>query len=339
MSARTARDTLFRQWALLRAIPREPLRRSTRELTELLDKKDVLTVTIRTVQRDLSSLSKLFPITCDQDGRTQYWYFPKSAQLIELPEMSSAVALALTLARDQSRGLIPPATLALLEPYFGKAEELLGTLSHDRLSEWRQRVRVVHRGPPLRPLRIDPELQQRVYDALLERRILEVEYRARDADAWQSLRLHPQGLVLKEGVLYLGALAWDYDDLRQYALHRIRSATVLAEPVREISGAAFDAFVARSFQYPRSARRLRLKLRVERGIARLLEERPLSEDQTIGSRNGRDGSVEITASVDDTEELRWWLLSLGTGVEVLAPAQLRRSIGATVRKLARRYSV
>src|SRR3546814_12856768 len=62
--------TIERQIAMLRAVPREPLRRTVSELVQKLCDEGH-DVTTRTVQRDMNELSRIFSLTCDIEGRTQ----------------------------------------------------------------------------------------------------------------------------------------------------------------------------------------------------------------------------------------------------------------------------
>ncbi|WP_406681633.1 WYL domain-containing protein [Rhodoferax antarcticus] len=39
-----------------------------------------------------------------------------------------------------------------------------------------------------------------------------------------------------------------------------------------------------------------------------------------------DGRVRLTATVNDTRQLQWWLLGQGDGVEVLGPDALRSDV-------------
>ena len=50
-----------------------------------------------------------------------------------------------------------------------------------------------------------------------------------------------------------------------------------------------------------------------------------------------DGSIVWRATVPGTIEIRRWILSWGSGVEVVSPAELRQDIGATLRAAAARY--
>src|SRR3546814_13303074 len=56
------RSTIERQIAMLRAVPREPLRRTVSELVQKLCDEGH-DVTTRTVQRDMNELSRIFSLT------------------------------------------------------------------------------------------------------------------------------------------------------------------------------------------------------------------------------------------------------------------------------------
>ncbi|HFC9439599.1 TPA: WYL domain-containing protein [Vibrio cholerae] len=60
----------------------------------------------------------------------------------------------------------------------------------------------------------------------------------------------------------------------------------------------------------------------------MLDETPLCEDQSIESK---DNDFVVYASVDDTDELRHWLLSVCNHATVLEPLALREEIIQTLR--------
>ena len=79
-----------------------------------------------------------------------------------------------------------------------------------------------------------------------------------------------------------------------------------------------------------------LRIRAKREIAHLLEERPIGAHQTIESR----GRVWVTfrAEVEDSDALRWWILSFGTGLKVLGPSGLVKSLRETTATMAQYYA-
>ena len=66
-----------------------------------------------------------------------------------------------------------------------------------------------------------------------------------------------------------------------------------------------------------------------------LLETPLADDQETGET--KDGRLRLRATVQDTEQLRWWLLSFGDKVEILKPKRLRYEFRTIVDNLASSY--
>ena len=67
-----------------------------------------------------------------------------------------------------------------------------------------------------------------------------------------------------------------------------------------------------------------------------LSETPLSNDQKLVKK--WDGRIQVTATVKNTSQLRWWLLGFGKYVEVVKPKSLRDEFIETVNQLYNMYS-
>lgn len=82
------------------------------------------------------------------------------------------------------------------------------------------------------------------------------------------------------------------------------------------------------------------KRTIERDLRKLsaahhLAETPLTADQTRREIDG--GRIETKAIVWYTQQLRWWLLAFGAGVEVVAPDGLRDELANELRRAPTRY--
>jgi len=229
---------------------------------------------------------------------------------------------------------MPGWVLDLLEPMLGNAR---GVLEESGLGDWRSRFKVIGRGPHLRPPDVDPEVFRTTVRALSESRRLEADYRARGADGWKRYDINPLGLVIADGVFYLVATLWDYDDVRQLALHRMRNAALLDRAATTPEGFDLGRYIEeeKAFSYPVSDRKIRLVARFHPDAAFHLRERRISDDQRLSEEP--DGWCRLEATVPDTLDLRWWLLAFGDGVEVLLPPNLRTDIASTLRTAVSRY--
>jgi predicted DNA-binding transcriptional regulator YafY len=67
-----------------------------------------------------------------------------------------------------------------------------------------------------------------------------------------------------------------------------------------------------------------------------LYETPLSQDQTISVLD--DNHLKITATVVNTEQLRWWLLGFGERIEIIEPPELRGLMLETANRLHTIYN-
>jgi predicted DNA-binding transcriptional regulator YafY len=148
-------------------------------------------------------------------------------------------------------------------------------------------------------------------------------------------RINPLGLVVRDGAIYLVASLAANDALRQFVLHRIKSAQVLDEPATSPRGFDPDEYIAKGgFGWP-TGRKMRLVAIFDPGPAQTLAETPVSPDQTIAELDGN--RFRLTATVQETKELHWWLSSFGPEVEVVEPKRLRAHMRKLVGSSVKRY--
>jgi len=313
-------DTLLRQWQLLRQIPRAPKKIDVANLMAKLEIAGYKT-TKRSIQRDLNSLSRVFPLLCDDAGTgvAHGWSWSADAPAFDLPTMDGPTALTLRMIEQFIPTLLPPTVRDLLAPQFARARAVLGANPNNPLGAWADRVRVVPREMPLLPPQYNTDVVRVVYDALLAGRRFTADYRSRAAttDELKSYEVNPLGLVARGSLLYLVCTLWEYDDIRQLALHRVVGATPSDKPVNKPNGFDLDYYIQQGeFQYPVGPM-IQLKAKFNRTAAAHLYETPLSEDQTIEDEDAEH--VIVTATVRDTTQLQWWLRGFGNLVEVLEP--------------------
>ena len=328
-------DTLMRQWQMLRLIPRQPSKISTTELIHRLA-DDGFNTTPRTLQRDLVRMSSIYPLLCDDRDKPFGWSWNKDANVHEVPGIDSDTALAFYLAEKHLEPLLPRTTIKRLQPHFRRAAEVLDQADADKGNPaWRNKVRVLYRGPGLKNPSVKPDVQSAVYDALLRNRRLDVEYLPRGKDETKQYELNPLGLVLKDGLFYLVCSMWDYPDIRLLTLHRMHAATVMDIPCAVPDGFDLDSYIASGELNFSVGDEMNLKAWISSDMAIHLQERPLHSNQLI-SESG-DGRILLNVTVQDTNELRWWLLGFGDQVEVLAPEGLRSDFHAIANNMAKAY--
>ena len=326
-------ETILRFFTMLRMLPRAPRKIDTATMESKL-RDEGYTVTRRTIQRDLHQLARTFPLLCDEH-RPAGWSWAPDAVLLDLPGMDPNTALTFTLVERFLAPLLPRSTFGRIRPYLTQAQQVLDALPTNALGRWPAKVRVIHRGPPLRLPEIDEVILDAVTRGLLERRRLEVAYRSREKGDLIRCELNPLGLVCKGGIAYLVCTFWQYEDIRQVVLHRVHHAKVLDEPAIVPEGFDLDRYIQEGeFSYP-VGEPMHLEAVFSRGAHLHLHDTPLSADQRLTELD--DERVLLHATVDNTAELRWWLLGFGELVEVLAPADFREEFRTRATTMAALY--
>jgi predicted DNA-binding transcriptional regulator YafY len=328
-------DTLRRQWLTLHKIPRYPHKITARDLYEkLLD--EGFDVGKRTIERDLQSLSALFPLVLDDRDKPYGWSWKKDAPLFSLPGLSNAEALTLAMVEQHLNSLLPRSTLQQLQPYFAAAKHTLdSTSTTTRQHSWLNKVRTVPPSQPLLPPVIKPAVQDIVYAALLADKQLDIKYNKRGQDKASSYRIHPLAVVQRGHLTYLCCRFGDYEDLRTLAIHRIQSATLLDDAAVVPKGFAIDEVIAAGKFGFRDGELITLQAIFYNGAGDHLFETPLTREQQLIEQ--ADDSLKLVAQVPNTLQLGWWLLGFGDNVEVLHPVALRRQMSETIANMQARY--
>jgi predicted DNA-binding transcriptional regulator YafY len=172
-------------------------------------------------------------------------------------------------------------------------------------------------------------------DGLEQLRALHVTYSSPSSTATKSYQVHPLKLFEHRGGLYLFVRLPKHDIIRILAVDRIKAAklldTVFAYPqdfdAESLLASAFDL----TLDDPVTA-----SIRFSPQEAPFVRERHWSDDQSI--ENHSDGSITLTLSTSGIRDLLRWLLSFGSGAEILSPSALRDTLRDEALKLANLYS-
>ena len=170
---------------------------------------------------------------------------------------------------------------------------------------------------------------------LFENRQCAVEYQQLWREEPARWTIHPLVYLQRGPAFYLLCTIADYADVRQLAMHRMQSAALLDAKASKPVGFDADREVERSQGMGGSGEPLRLVARFWKRAGQHLLETPLAADQRVGDED--DEHFRLTATVDDTAQLRWWLLSFGSKMEVLEPAGLREEMANQAYWMNRMY--
>jgi predicted DNA-binding transcriptional regulator YafY len=333
-----AGNILLRQWRMLHLIPRSPRVIGTSELVDRLSDAGY-EVDIRTVQRDLNTLSDVMPLVSDQ-RKPQGWCWLATASQFNIPGLEPEAALAFQMAQAHLQSVLPASTLASLKPWFDSARVVLDERSNT-LAAWPHKIRVLARGLPVTIPVILSEVQAAVYQAVLLDKKLSIVYERPgdkpDAGQLPVRVVSPLALVVRSGIVYLVCIHDGHADPRQLAMHRMRSAEMLTDAAARPDGFSIDGYIAEGeFGIPQSTHPIKLDAAFARHVAIHLRESPIADDQTITDLD--DDTIRLRATVPDTLELRLWLRSFGDEVTVLKPIALRRAFRAMTETMLHQYT-
>lgn len=327
--------SIFRHLTMLGLIPASPKKICARELHRKLEQQGFIT-DIRSTERDLHKLSLHFALVSDE-ARPAGWAWRDRDKSLSFPPMNSESALTYELLSRYLSPLLPKPMLEAMAPEFAQARRTLSDLHQAPLGRWSKRVAVLPFGHQLLPPEVGAEVVGEVNEALLNSRQFEADYRSMGAKKPSHYLFNPLGLVYQENVFYLVATLGNYLDPRHFALHRMSNIKTLSTPAAVIDGFDFERYIheERAFEFP-CGRQITLELKVDDWLARHLEERRLSADQKI--RPLADGeSFRVAATLQNTEQLFWWLRSLGPSLEVLKPLSLRKQMAENANSLSGIY--
>lgn len=333
MPRNNKRSVSLRFIELLKQLPSHGVGKTAYELTIVLNDAGY-DISKRQVERDLNELMEAFPLDRDDNSFPQVWKWLKGAS-VALPTMTISEALSLRLVEGTIKPLLPVSMLDGLETRFRQAEKQLAALSKEnRQAKWANKVRTASPTLPLIPPAIDAAVLATVQEALFADEQVDVDYRAMYDDESKIRRLHPLAMVNRGAVTYLIATAFEIDDVRSYALHRIHKASRTHEAAKRPTDFDLDEYIQAGGLEFGNGKTIRLNAWISPYLSKILEETPLSEDQRLQID---DDKIKLTATVVDSWQLTWWIMSYGSNIEVTAPVALRKKIGKLLSEAAALY--
>jgi len=319
-------DQLARQWQLIQRLARSRAGLGLDELAEDLG------CVRRTVYRDLDALQYAgFPVVSERRDGHVYYRFLETFGLGDVPFTPDEV-LALVFGED------------LLRP-------LEGTVFHDSVRSAIQKIRVAL-GPEVagfvarlgEAFRVVPgphkryasyrDVIQVLNEAVLGRRRVRMSYRTGRTGQVSTRTLDPYRVWYRSGGLYVIGHDQKSGEVRTFAVDRIRSASLTEDRFEVPASFDFDAYTASSFGVVAEPA-TRVRIRFERRFALYVEERQWHPSQKVERLSG--GGLELTLEVGGLDELQSWVLSFGSGAEVLEPATLRAQVERELAAALERY--
>ena len=329
-------DTILRQMNMLQLIPRYPRKVTTANVRDDLNDSGY-EASLRTIQRDLQELSRVFPIISDERNSPFGWSWEKDAQGYESPAMDPIQALTFSLAAQYLEPLMPKANFKSVEDFFARAESVLTGNEKSKLHKWRKRVKVIPENIRFKEPKINLEIRQKLYQAVYEGIQIKALYRKRGNTISDERHMHPLGIVVKGSMHYLICMMdEDPNEPRYLPLQRFEKVELLDEASKEPKNFDLDQFIHKNnlgFAY--SSDLYTFEAIFDKTMAFHLLETPLNDTQIIEELDGN--RLKVKARIPDTLQFEQWLMSFGSDVEVLKPKKLREKFVKLTNNLKKIY--
>ena len=271
-----------------------------------------------TVYRDLAYLRDYLMAPVVGNGEAGFRYDPDEADRFELPglwlssqELHSLLAAQQLMMRSGG-GVLSTA----LAPLQHRIEKLLDEHAGGRRVPV-ERVRVI----PHRSRKLDETAFRNVATAVLDRKQLAFEYRARSTDERTRRTVSPQRLTHYRENWYLDAWDHDRDGLRSFSVDRITAARVGEEAARDVPDEELDRQLASSYGIfsgtPKGVATVMFSAKAARWVA---------DEHWHSQQQGRflpDGRYELKLPYSSGRELLMDVLHYGSDAEIIEPASLR----------------
>ncbi len=171
---------------------------------------------------------------------------------------------------------------------------------------------------------VDETTFRHVASAVLERRRLKFDYRARSTDQPTARTVSPQRLTHYRDNWYLDA--WDHgrDALRSFALDRIVRVDVLEETAEDRDETELNQHLASSYGIFSGAPKATATIRFSKHAARWV-----ADEHWHSQQHGEwldDGRYELKVPYSNSRELLMDVLRYGPDAEVVAPVSLREEL-------------
>jgi len=287
-------------------------------------------VSRKTVQRDVEYLRDQLGAPLAYDQRRQgysytdrNWFLPA----IGMSEGDLVLLMVGARATEQYRG---SPIAAEIDRIFQK----IATMLPERLTIRPETVFSAFSfiGPPSKP--VDTATWTTLVRGLLNRRSVDVSYRAFDAEQYTPRRIDPYHIANLHGEWYVFARCQVKGDVRQFAIPRVEKAELTDEEftvpaafsARERLGSAFARFAGDA-----SVKRVRLLFSA--AVERWVTDCQWHPSQRLRKR--RDGRLDLSFDATGLLEVKRWVLGWGRDVRVVAPRELRQMVQEEIRAMAK----
>ena len=182
----------------------------------------------------------------------------------------------------------------------------------------------------------DIEVFETISRAVLRSEEIEFRYRKLRSSRFEMRRVRPYHLGCVENQWYLFAFDLERQQLRTFALPRVREPQVTGVRFQRPADFSISRFLDSSFGVFHGTGKNLVRLHFDSFAAQLIRERVWHPSQKI--KNLPNEELELHLQLGSLEEIERWILSWGEHATVLGPRRLVERMRAATQDLALRYA-
>ena len=332
-------EQLIRQHRILQILERYRFGRTLGEIRDdVVDELGLSSLHTRSVRRDLEALQAAgIDVDAHDSARGRVWKLGPRFRGTHTIAATATELIALSLGRDLLYPLAGTPFWIGIESFWNKMRDSLPAAVWSHYEKYRQVLHVL--GTPAKSYREQHGILKTLNRAILEHRIVEIEYQPLGRAQPLTRRVEPYGVVFYQSSLYIVAGACEVPDdetrIRHLKLDRFHKATALDEWFKPRDDFQLQQYLRESIGIFSGTNARRFRIRISAYAAPWIEEDPWHPDQQI--KRQPDGSIILTVKAAHDLEIIPRVLALGSEAELLSPASSRRAIAEMVGKLAEVY--
>jgi predicted DNA-binding transcriptional regulator YafY len=320
-------DQLGRQWKIIQTLTSSKLGKSAADLADELECHP------RTVYRDLEALQVAgFPIYNERvEGKHLWSLLDTVKHHIPIP-FNLTELMALYFSSDMMKVFRGTVFYDSLESLFQKVKTTLPPESKKFIKNVEQ---TLHLGmKPYKQYSKFKEIINRVNDAAINKKSIEMVYYTMSRKKESKRKVDPYKIWFFNGTFYLIGHCHVRDEVRIFALDRIKMLHQTKDAFEIPEDFSLDEFVGPSFGVFQGEP-IKINIWFSPDVAGYIKEKIWHESQEIHPQD--DGSIIFEAEVAGTEEIKFWIMSWGSKAEVLEPESLRDEIREEAEVILERY--
>lgn len=279
-----------------------------------------LEVSTKTIQRDIDFMRDQLGLPIEYDQLQFGFYYTEPVTNFPSVEVSEGEIVALYVAEKAMTQYKGTSFEKPLRAAFGKITDGL----QDRFSFNLDSVgdAISFRG--IGTTVADLELFETLSKAVLQSFEVELEYKKLNSSRYEVRRLQPYHLGCIENQWYLFGLDLARQQLRTFALPRMRKLRNTGMKFRRPADFSISKHLNSSFGVFTGSGKHRVRIRFDSFAAQLVGERTWHASQRTKALPG--GELELQLDLGSLEEIERWVLSWGAHARVLEPAALVQRI-------------